>query len=377
MLRQPQRDDMKLLSWNTAYGRGTAAAIELADRVGADVLMLQEGQPGDLWRGKAVGARVVDHAWGSWVLTRSGSLEPIAITGYSGWVSGARWWRYGADVDEPLYLFSVHSPTPSRNEPRATYVAESRSIVATICACVPTTAPLLIGGDFNFRSLGQRLPSETIQTEHAELEALQEFRGHGLSVAWQDCHRGEPLCQTLRWVKDPAVPYHCDGFLTRNLELAHVRCDVLLPESDVPHSDHNAILLKILGKPQGRRGNADRPTRDAADAVHRLAMVVRCFGRHEQTTMPNRQLGGFSPDSVRLRYSVPPVMLFPFPPRSPCITPRPLHPPGTRAAYAPLVPHARRSSCTARTGRRWRARACASGAHPSASVTSARSRARP
>ena len=208
--------------------------------------MLQEGQPAGLWRGPAIGATVVDRAWGSWVMVRSGSLESVAIAGYSGWVSGAWWRRDGSETDEGLYLFSVHSPTRNKNEPRATYVAESSSIVAAICASVPTTAPLLIGGDFNFKSLGHRQPSEAIQTEGAELQALGQFRGHGLSVAWQDCHPGEPLCQTLRWNRDPAVPFHCDGFLTRHLGDAQVLCDVLTPESGVPHSDHNAILLEIL-----------------------------------------------------------------------------------------------------------------------------------
>ena len=237
---------MKVLSWNTAFGRGTAAAIELADRLAADVLLLQEGQPASMWQGEASGVPVADRAWGSWILVRDGSLEVIPMPGYSGWVSGARWRRGPAGANEVVYLFSVHSPTASKTEPRASYVAESRSIVAAICSRVPTTAPLVIGGDFNFKSFGHRLPSEAIQTEEAETKALREFRDLGLSVAWQACHPGEPLRQTLRWKKDPAVPYHCDGFLTRHLGNAQVQCDVLLPTSDVPHSDHNAVLLNLL-----------------------------------------------------------------------------------------------------------------------------------
>ena len=233
---------MRLLSWNTDHGRGTAAAIELANRLGAHALMLQEAQPPSSWSGEAVGGLVADHTWGSWVLVRSGALEPIAIAGYSGWVIGTRWQRPDAD---DVYLFSVHSPTSSENEPRASYVAESRAIVMAICARVPSTAPLLIGGDFNFKSLGQRLPSESIQAKKAELQALQEFRSQGLSVAWQDCHPGEPLPQTLRWRNDPSMPFHCDGFLTRNLH-AMLNCDVIQPESEGPLSDHNAVLLNLV-----------------------------------------------------------------------------------------------------------------------------------
>lgn len=204
--------------------------------------MLQEAQPANSWTGQSVGVSVTDRTWGSWILVRSGTLEPIPIPGYSGWVIGARWQR--SDTDD-VYLFSVHSPTPSKNEPRGPYVAESRAIVRAICAHAPSTAPLLIGGDFNFKSLGHRLPSESIQTENPELQALQEFRSHGLSVAWQDCHPGEPLQQTLRWSNNQSVPFHCDGFLTRNVGPAAVNCQVILPDSQIHDSDHNAVLLDL------------------------------------------------------------------------------------------------------------------------------------
>lgn len=227
---------IRLLSWNAR--RANSAAIDLADRFGAEVLLLKEGQAASSWSGEAVGVPVAGRTWGSWVLVRSGALEPIAIAEYPGWVIGARWQRRDA---EDVYLFSVHSPTP----PRVSYVAESQAIVTAICASVPSAAPLVIGGDFNFKSLGQRLPSETIQTTMAELQAIQEFRDRGLSVAWHDCHPGKPLQQTLRWTNDQSVPFHCDGFLTRNLGHGTVNCEVILPESEPPTSDHNAVLLTV------------------------------------------------------------------------------------------------------------------------------------
>lgn len=231
---------IRLLSWNAR--RANSAAIELADRIGAEVLLLQEGLAASSWSGKAVGVPVAGRTWGSWVWVRSGALEAISFAGYSGWVIGARWQRREA---EDVYLFSVHSPTPTKDRPRASYVAESQAIVTAICASVPSTAPLVIGGDFNFKSLGQRLPSEAIQPTMAELQAIQQFRGHGLSVAWQDCHPGEPLQQTLRWTNDQSVPFHCDGFLTRNLGHSTANCEVILPESEPPKSDHNAVLLSV------------------------------------------------------------------------------------------------------------------------------------
>ena len=115
-------------------------------------------------------------------------LELLVIEGYSGWVIGARWHPDAADV---VYLFSVHSPTASEDHPRADYVTESRRIVAAICAQVPTSVPLVVGGDFNFKSFGERLSSESITINQSEAAALGEFRRCGFSVAWRDCHRGD------------------------------------------------------------------------------------------------------------------------------------------------------------------------------------------
>ena len=130
---------MRLLSWNTKFGRGTSAAIALADRIAADAVMLQEAQPAGLWSGPLVGAAVPNRAWGRWVLVRSGALEPMAVANYSGWVIGARWRRDPADLAGDIYLFSVHSPTPNDHEVRGSYVDESCRIVVAISALVPAS----------------------------------------------------------------------------------------------------------------------------------------------------------------------------------------------------------------------------------------------
>jgi len=105
--------------------------------------------------------------------------------------------------------------------------------------------PLVVGGDFNFKSLGRRLPSEVLATEHPELEAIEEFQSIGFSLAWQRCHPGEPLAQTLRWAKKPTVPFHCDGFLVRNVGDAGLACDVICNDSGIMVSDHNPVVLEF------------------------------------------------------------------------------------------------------------------------------------
>ena len=207
--------------------------------------MLQEARPAGLWSGAMVGATVPNRTWGSWVLVGCGALEPVAVSNYSGWVSGARWSRETAEPVEDVFLFSVHSPTSSEDEPRDSYVEESRKIVSVICKEVPSMAPLVIGGDFNFKSLGVRLSSEVIRTDASELEALQGFRDLGLSVAWQDAHPDQSLPQTLRWNRAPSTPYHCDGFLTRGLPRGRILCDVLSSEPEASQSDHNPVFLRV------------------------------------------------------------------------------------------------------------------------------------
>jgi hypothetical protein len=99
------------------------------------------------------------------------------------------------------------------------YVGESRQIVRSICGEVPAGSPIVIGGDFNFKSFGQRLASEQPTNDSSEVDALREFRDLGLFVAWRDVHSDLPLPQTLRWNGAPATPYHCDGFLFRGMDV--------------------------------------------------------------------------------------------------------------------------------------------------------------
>jgi hypothetical protein len=234
---------MNILSWNTAGNLATAAALRLAESRNVDVLLLQEAQP-DFSTEAAIGGVVPGLAWGSWILARSGTLTPVHVHGYSGWLAGAVW-SNGAGND--YYVFSLHSPTTTTAVRRRSYIAEARLMVSAICDVVPRKAALIIGGDFNFRSFGERLNVETLRTTRPELAALREFRAHGFCVVWRDTRPEAPLPQTLRWRRAPATPFHCDGFLTRNIEPTRLSGDVLQPDdiAEVRLSDHNPLLLRV------------------------------------------------------------------------------------------------------------------------------------
>lgn len=234
-----------ILSWNTHFGGGTAAAIRLARKLGADAVLLQEATVPD-WQGAATGAIVPGQPWGSWVLMRTGAIESLLIAGYDGWVSGGLW-TGGPWGETGVYLFSIHSPTSSEGDDRGTYVAESKRIVEGICGAVSPEAPLVIGGDFNFTSFGLRQASESIRNTAAERAALEDFRSRGFSLAWPECHPGSPLPQTLRWASNPSVPYHPDGFLVRGLGSTELTCEVVSGPLIESSSDHNPVLLAWCG----------------------------------------------------------------------------------------------------------------------------------
>src|SRR5690606_14082106 len=96
---------------------------------------------------------------------------------------------------------------------------------------------------FNFLSLGERLPSESLRSTAEELKALKDIRALGFTVAWRDSHPSAPLPQTLRWSRNQETPYHCDGFLVRGAEI--VSCEVIAAPEILAVSDHNPVLLEI------------------------------------------------------------------------------------------------------------------------------------
>ena len=238
---------MRLVSWNLDRGRAAGAWQAVARDHGAELVLLQEATkpPSDsVWLWEAVRPR----RWGSAVVAMAGQLQRVAVPEYRGWVTGARWSRGTKASVEAAYVFSIHSPTHHKQAPRKSYVREARSIVDRITASVPGDAPLVIGGDFNFASLGERVDGERRATDTSEQKVLDEFRTMGFLVAWRDLHPAAPLPQTLRWTGDRTTPFHCDGYLVRGLEASRLTCEVLLNQQCDAVSDHRPVTLVCAGE---------------------------------------------------------------------------------------------------------------------------------
>ena len=239
---------MRIVTWNLDHGRASDVWRKLQASVGADVVLLQEtGRP--TWSGSSAWECVPGYSEGSAVLSMDGMLRTTPISGYEGWVVGGE--LVGSCLNEPgraLFVFSVHSPSSFRDSPRGSYVAEVVSILGRIQEKLPDQADLILGGDFNFVSLGARAEDEEIKTTRAEQAALSMFGKLGLVSCWAVAHPGSPLKQTLRWTgaKTPgrSKPYHADGIFVPAPWRGGIACEVLT-SSEFEVSDHYPVLARI------------------------------------------------------------------------------------------------------------------------------------
>jgi len=222
---------VRFATWNLRGGAGQS----VWPRLRADVVFLQEATaaPNAIW------SSVPGGRWGSSIATTLNVIRPLAVPGYQGWV-------IGCEADSPvgpMALWSVHAPTSTPAFPRRPYSEEVISILGLIRDAVPAEVPLVIGGDFNF-TLGERHPSESLKTNATERRALAAIAKLGMVSCWSAAHPDRPLPQTLRWSRDTATTYHCDGILVPQAWAAGVACEVLLDEPYMV-SDHNPISASV------------------------------------------------------------------------------------------------------------------------------------
>jgi len=161
---------MRIATWNLNHDRGAALWPRLFTSLGADIVLLQETRRPD-WPGALPWLSVPRHDRGSAVLATKGTLHGESFDGYEGWVAGGELVNSGFnDPGRQLFVFSIHSP-------RQPYVKEVVSILSLIEKRVPKEADLIIGGDFNFLSLGNRKEGEGITTTAEETASIDPVSG--------------------------------------------------------------------------------------------------------------------------------------------------------------------------------------------------------
>jgi exonuclease III len=178
------------------------------------------------------------NGWGSAVYSRTGSVKPVAVPKFSGWVVGAK--ISGASrqarISDQLLAFSVHAPSNGE-----AYWKQVNKLLDEIKK-VAGRREIIIGGDFNIAVSHWPGPERPTCKQDSLIQArlAEEF---GLLNCWQTANPDRPLCQTLRWTGNRTIPYHCDGiFVPKSWKGRLQSCEVMAGDEWNRLSDHNPIV---------------------------------------------------------------------------------------------------------------------------------------
>src|SRR5215813_13807732 len=148
-------ESMKVATYNILKGGSQRVHwVRMIEDFGVDLLLVQESYSHDEHLPPLVypdaGKRSAwemagKNGWGSAVFSRTGSVEPVPVPNFSGWVvgaeiSGASW---QAGIADPLLAFSVHAPSKG-----IAYWKQVNRLLDEIMK-VAGRREIVIGGDFN------------------------------------------------------------------------------------------------------------------------------------------------------------------------------------------------------------------------------------
>lgn len=248
---------MKIVSYNLrSGGKGCIHWNEVLEQFAPEVLLVQESSPpidhlppllhGDrlkraVWSPaqNATGSR----SWGSGVYFESYSPVTLPLPNYRGWVTGAEVLDFVTPTGrtEPLRAFSLHAPTGMGSYP---------SIVNRILDMLleyRQGCQIVIGGDFNL-SVSEPRKTGDRKVTAAETKIQRRIREEfGLINCWQTANAEATPAQTLRWTRDPTIPFHCDGlFAPAEWSRSLCSCVVHAGERWDSLSDHNPVMAEFV-----------------------------------------------------------------------------------------------------------------------------------
>jgi exonuclease III len=239
---------MKVATYNILKGGSQRVHwVKMIEDFGVDLLLAQESYPHDehlpspMYPGagrRSAWEMAEKNGWGSAVYSRTGSVKPVPVPNFAGWVVGAdisgASWQVG--IADPLLSFSVHAP--SRREAYWKQVNRLLDEIKKVAA----GREVVIGGDFNLTVSCWPGPERPTCKQDLAIQArlAEEF---GLLNCWQAANPDQPLCQTLRWTGDRTIPYHCDGiFVPKSWRDRLQSCAVLAGDEWNRLSDHNPVV---------------------------------------------------------------------------------------------------------------------------------------
>ena len=239
---------MRLATYNILKGGSQRVHwVKMIEDHSVDLLLVQESfihdehLPALLYpklRSQSAWAMAEQNGWGSAVFSRTGSVKPLAVPEFSGWVvgaeiSGASW---QAEFADPLLAFSVHAPSKGKS-----YQWQVNKLLDAIKK-LAGGREVVIGGDFNLTVSHWPGSERPVSKRDLAIQArlVDEF---GLLNCWQKANPDQPLHQTLRWTGDRTISYHCDGlFVPKGWKTRLQSCSVLTGEEWNRLSDHNPVM---------------------------------------------------------------------------------------------------------------------------------------
>lgn len=242
---------MKMATYNLRFGSTASQRIDLWNEiftvVDPEIFLVQEmchpeqyiSAQYEHYRDQIHWIKTGETNWGTAVFVRSGNIKPITIPPqFKGYLVGVKVddCTWSAITGRSLCIFSLHAPAPYKKS-----VNQMLDFIFSLSG----DFDLIIGGDFNLTT-GVRHPQEQLQDE--TLWLLDRLRKEfNLMSCWQAANPNEDLPQTLRWSKDKALPFHCDGiFMPAHWYRYLDDCEVLVSPKWEKLSDHNPVVATFI-----------------------------------------------------------------------------------------------------------------------------------
>lgn len=237
---------MKIATYNLRFGGKVKERThwnQVFQTIDPDIFLVQETCDPKLYLADEVWknckhqvhwTRVANMTWGSAIFVKSGSIAPISIPEFEGYLVGVELdeFEWTATLKRSLRIFSIHTPPPYK---------KAVNQILDFIASLPDDRELIIGGDFNLTT-GVRHSSELLQDN--TLWLLERLRKEfNLLSCWQAANPNRNLTQTLRWSRDKTKPYHCDGIFAPACWYRYLEeCQVLSAPTWDSLSDHNPVV---------------------------------------------------------------------------------------------------------------------------------------
>ncbi len=246
--KKPEQVTVRIATYNMLKGGKKRVHWQrLIEEYSVDLLLVQESYsheehlPPLLYPNAAdqsVWEAVGGNRWGSGVFSQDGRLHRVRVPDFAGWVVGAeiRGAAWQKSLGESIYVFSVHAPSRGQS-----YAKEVQRLLDEL-GRIAGRGQLVLGGDFNLSVSRSTHSGRPVSKADLAIQArlADEF---DLINCWQAANPDQPLPQTLRWTRDPTIPYHCDGLFVPKAWQSRLRtCTIVSGEQWNALSDHNPVV---------------------------------------------------------------------------------------------------------------------------------------